>query len=232
MNDTPLIHPGHADAAKAVELLFYAVGNKHNHRPQMLLFILPNKNVDIYLRIKKSCDCRWGVQSQCVQGMQAMKAAPQYISNVLMKFNAKLGGTTHRVVTKGPGGHFGRPTMIIGADVSHAGPTIRAPSYAAMTMSMDKYAVRYAAGVQSNGFRVEMISSRNLRDMLTPLIRHWTGNVSGGRLPEHIYYFRDGVSEGQFVNVLKSEVADMKEILMGMATSAKDYNVCSVWFCT
>ncbi|KAL9030315.1 MAG: hypothetical protein Q9196_001543 [Gyalolechia fulgens] len=224
MNEEPLIHPGHADVAKAVELLFYAVGNKHQIRPQMLLFILPNKNVDVYLRIKKSCDCRWGVQSQCVQGAQAIKSSPQYLSNVLMKVNAKLGGTTNRVVTRGAGGHFSRPTMIIGADVSHAAPTIHAPSYAAMTVSMDKYAARYAAGVQSNGFRVEMISTRNLRDMLTPLFRHWTSHVSGGRYPEHIYYFRDGVSEGQFVNVLRNEVADIKEILMEMGEHVTNYD--------
>ena len=227
-NETPLIHPGHPNVPKAIELLFFAVGNKHNIRPQMLLIILPNKSAEVYLRIKKSCDCRWGVQSQCVQGMQAMKASPQYISNVLMKFNAKLGGTTNRVVTKGPGGHFSRPTLVIGADVSHAAPGIGAPSYAAMTVSMDKFAARYAAGVQTNGFRVEMISTRNLKDMLTPLIRQWTSHVAGGRLPDHIYYFRDGVSEGQFVNVLRNEVADIKEILKEMGETRKDYEVSGV----
>ncbi|KAL8936923.1 MAG: hypothetical protein Q9216_004682 [Gyalolechia sp. 2 TL-2023] len=222
-NEDPLIHPGHADVPKAVELLFYAVGNKHQIRPQLLLFILPNKNADVYLRIKKSCDCRWGAQSQCVQSGNAQKKSPQYLSNVLMKVNAKLGGTTNRVATVRPSGHFSRPTMIIGADVSHAAPGIHAPSYAAMTVSMDKYAVRYAAGVQSNGFRVEMISTKNLRDMLIPLFRHWTANVSGGRLPDHIYYFRDGVSEGQFTKVLRNEVGDIKEILMEMGETRKDY---------
>ncbi|KAL8832946.1 MAG: hypothetical protein Q9170_004627 [Blastenia crenularia] len=223
-NEQPIIQEGHPDVPKAVELLFYAVGNKHNIRPQMLLFILPNKNADVYLRIKKSCDCRWGVQSQCVQGQQAMKVAPQYISNVLMKFNAKLGGTTNRIVTPKNAGHFTKPTMVIGADVSHAAPGVGAPSYAAMTVSMDKFACRYAAGVQTNGFRVEMIATRNLRDMLQPLFRHWTSNVAGGRLPDHIYYFRDGVSEGQYVNVLRNEVADIKEILKEMGETRKDYD--------
>lgn len=102
--------------------------------------------------------------------------------------------------------------MIIGADVSHAAPGIGAPSYAAMTVSMDRHACRYAAGVQTNGYRVEMISTRNLRDMLKPLFQHWMETVSGGNLPAHVYYFRDGVSEGQYLNVLKYEVADIKEI--------------------
>ncbi|KAL8776952.1 MAG: hypothetical protein Q9213_008068 [Squamulea squamosa] len=217
-NRNPLINGPQSDPAKCAELLFYGVGNKHNARPQLLIFILPNTSAENYLRIKKSCDCRYGSFTQCVQGAQVIKNNPQYHSNVLMKVNAKLGGTTARVATPSPSGHFGRPTMIIGADVSHAAPGIGAPSYAAMTVSMDKYAARYAAGVQTNGYRVEMISTRNLRDMLTPLFRHWTANVSGGRLPDHVYYFRDGVSEGQFLNVIKYEVANIKEIWNEMVT--------------
>ncbi|KAL8688577.1 MAG: hypothetical protein Q9218_005546 [Villophora microphyllina] len=215
LNKEPLICGPYPDPAKGVEDCFTAVGNKHQVRPQFLMFILPNAAAEVYLRIKKSCDCRYGVFSQCIQGAQAMKNDPQYHSNVCMKVNAKLGGTTSRALnaTSKPNGmYFGKPTMIIGADVSHAAPGIGAPSYAAMTVSMDRYACRYAAGVQTNGYRVEMISTRNLRDMLIPLFRHWMTDVSGGNLPHHVYYFRDGVSEGQYLNVLKYEVADIKEI--------------------
>lgn len=224
-NTQPIIQEqSHPDLAKAVEMLLTAVGNKHNMRPQMFMFILPDKNADIYLRIKKSCDCRWGVYSQCVQSLHALKCAPQYISNVLMKFNAKLGGTTNRIVTQGSG-HFPRPTMIIGADVSHSAPGIHAPSYAAMTVSMDRTATRYAAGVQTNGFRVEMVSTRNLRDCLMPLFRNWMTDVSGGRLPDHVYYFRDGVSEGQFKAVLNTEVADLKQIFKELGETRPDHDV-------
>jgi eukaryotic translation initiation factor 2C len=40
------------------------------------------------------------------------KAQPQYCSNVCMKVNAKLGGTTSKVASAKP--FFSRPTMIIG----------------------------------------------------------------------------------------------------------------------
>ena len=115
--------------------------------------------------------------------------------------------------------------MIIGADVSHAAPGIGAPSYAAMTVSMDRWASRYCAGVQTNGHRVEIISTRNLRDMLKPLFNHWMNTVSGGNLPTHVYYFRDGVSEGQYLNVLKQEVADIKEIFKELGETRKDFEV-------
>lgn len=103
--------------------------------------------------------------------------------------------------------------MIIGADVSHAAPGMpNAASFAAMTVSMDLICARYAAAVETNGSRVEMIATQNIEEMLRPLIQHWMENVGQGRLPQHIYYFRDGVSEGQYQAMLRSEVADMKRL--------------------
>lgn len=107
--------------------------------------------------------------------------------------------------------------MIIGADVSHAAPGSQAASFAALTVSMDAAAVRYAAAVETNGVRVEMIATRNIEDMLRPLLREWQMNTGQGYLPKHVYYFRDGVSEGQYQNVLKQEVADMKRLMNSFA---------------
>ena len=96
-NTNPVMIVGTPDIGKTVEALFLAAGNQSNARPQMLVFILPGKNSEIYSRIKKSCDCRYGVMSQCMQSAHVLKNNPQYHSNVCMKFNAKLGGTTNKV---------------------------------------------------------------------------------------------------------------------------------------
>jgi hypothetical protein len=42
-------------------------GNQSNTRPQILVFILPDKDSIIYGRIKRSAECRYGVVSQCMQ---------------------------------------------------------------------------------------------------------------------------------------------------------------------
>ena len=68
-----------------------------------------------------------------------------------MKFNAKLGGTTTKAISKAGVKPFPIPTIVIGADVSHASPGSMAPSVAAMTMSQDKYAIRYAGATAVNG---------------------------------------------------------------------------------
>lgn len=121
---------------------------------------------------------------------------------------------------------FQVPTMIIGADVSHAAPGSNGASFAALTMSMDQYGARYAAAVETNGIRVEMIASQNIEEMIRPLIQHWQENVGGGRLPENVFYFRDGVSEGQYQEVLATEVRDLKRIFKDIGKTNPQYNVC------
>ncbi|KAK5173091.1 Protein argonaute [Saxophila tyrrhenica] len=191
-------------------------GNQSQMRPQILLFVLPDKDSITYGRIKRSADCRYGVVSQCMQFSHVQKCQAQYISNVCMKFNAKLGGQTSRAMgpkSGGPTGIFQTPTCIIGADVSHAAPGSQAASMAAFTMSMDRLGIRYAAACETNGFRVEMISTDNINNMLKPQLQAWMSNVGGGQFMKRIIYFRDGVSEGQYQHVLEQEVRDMKALL-------------------
>lgn len=204
------------DIGQAVEQLFNQTGNKFQTRPQLLIFLVQNKDSFNYLRIKKSADCRFGVVSQVMQIAQVMKGNPQYYSNVLMKVNAKLGGCTSKVKPHGQSGFKGTfqgPTMFIGADVSHASPGSQESSMAALTVSFDRHAGRYAAGCQTNGHRVEMISENNMTGILQPLIKQWMSEVGGGMLPSQVYYMRDGVSEGQFSHVLQQEVPHIKKVL-------------------
>lgn len=133
-----------------------------------------------------------------------------------MKFNAKLGGQSARAVgakSGGPTGHFSVPTAIIGADVSHAAPGSINASMAAMTISMDKLGIRYAAGADTNGYRVEMISTENIHSILKPLLQTWNSQVGGGAFPKRIIYMRDGVSEAQYSHVIQQEVKDMKDLI-------------------
>ena len=79
------------------------------------MFVLPSRDSAMYERLKKNMECRWAMVSQMVNVAHVIKAAPQYCSNVCMKFNAKLGGTTCKVADK-PGAKpfFPVKTMIIG----------------------------------------------------------------------------------------------------------------------
>lgn len=208
----PVIIELTGDTAEAVLRLYTTTGNHFKQRPQILMFVVPNKDALVYHRIKKSCDCRFGVASQVMQRLHVEKKQPQYMSNVAMKVNAKLGGATCKAV--GTQGSLNRPgCMIIGADVSHAAPGSYAASLSAISVSADQNCVKYMGSCQTGHSRVELIDEDNMRNMLAPLVAEWTKSVGNGRRPQCVYYFRDGVSTGQFAQVLQHEVPVIKDVI-------------------
>ena len=83
--------------------------------PQILIFILKERNSVTYERLKKNCECRFSQFSQMLASVHVLQASPQYCSNVCMKLNAKLGGTSCRVAdVRPPKPFFNKPTMILG----------------------------------------------------------------------------------------------------------------------
>ena len=219
VNKRPIIMNGSGqDLGKAVAGLYAAVAKNcnANEKPQLLVFIVNGKAKDNYDRLKKSCDCRFGVVSQVMQSIHVVKHAPQYIGNVLMKVNAKLGGCTARALpsTGKPGtGHtyFNTPTMIIGADVSHPGPGALGSSMAAVSVSLDKSGIKYVAACETNGHRIEVIAPWNWNELVRPLLIQWLIKFNG-TVPKHVIYIRDGVSAGQYQQILQYELRDMKNV--------------------
>ena len=212
----PLCMAMKSDDAANVQDTWNAAGNQSQMRPQILIFILPDRDSVRYNRIKRSGECRFGVVTQCMQYGQVVKCQGQYISNVCMKFNAKLGGSSCKAVSpksNSQSGMFTKPTIVVGADVSHGAPGTEACSMAAMTASMDRLAIRYAAACALNGHREEMIQPENIDKCLKPLVQAWASTLNNGYLPDQLIYFRDGVSGGQHQHVLDQEVKDMKHML-------------------
>lgn len=138
------------------------------------------------------------------------------IITVLLKVNAKLGGATCRANSKLMGRinpKFGTTsTMIMGVDVSHPAPGAdELASLAAITMSVNRELTRFAAHVQSNGRRVELVME-NVFNEMGPLVQGWCKNVGGGKLPERLIYLRDGLSDGQYNQCLETEVGYLKAL--------------------
>jgi eukaryotic translation initiation factor 2C len=189
----------------------YEEVSKKSGRCDILFFILKFRNSGGYERLKKSADCRFGILTQCLQAPHVQKNSGQYHSNVCMKVNCKMGGATCRAAPTTKGARFAffkERTMQIGVDVSHAPPGSPAASMAAMTCSADADATKFLAIAETNGKRVELISHANINQFLDALVPTFVKNT--GDFPSHLYYFRDGVSEGQFAQVILQEVDAMK----------------------
>ena len=197
------------DYGTMTENAYNSIGTKNKETPQIIFFVLANKNQLVYERIKKNMDCRWCVVSQCLQGMHIKKNQGQYASNVAMKVNAKLGGVTCKIAGPNPTTtpFFKCPTMIVGLDVTHASPGSSQPSMAALTVSMDRHATRYAAACEINKWS-EIVGEGLMTQLLSGHLTEWVR--IHGTSPRHVYYFRDGVAEGQYQDVIRDEVMALK----------------------
>jgi eukaryotic translation initiation factor 2C len=156
---------------------------------------------DVYAYVKRLSDHYMGFISQCMLIKHVMRIQPQYIGNLLMKINAKLGGGNCQLKDDLP--MFDAPVMVVGADVSHPSGSGRenAPSVVALVASLDRYLTRYTAAVSIQPSKSEEIVT--LKEMLKDLLKRYRDMV--GRLPARIIFFRDGVSEGQFQTIFHRE---------------------------
>ncbi|KMQ81455.1 eukaryotic translation initiation factor 2c [Lasius niger] len=84
-----------------------------------------------------------------------------------------------------------------------------------MTMAVDRDATRYAAMVETNGYRTEMLTPANVHFLFGQLREQWKAGHEGS-FPKHIIYFRDGVSEGQFAHILDQEIGEIRRYLRNM----------------
>ncbi|PIN22711.1 Translation initiation factor 2C (eIF-2C) [Handroanthus impetiginosus] len=177
---------------------------------QMIVCVMTRKDPG-YKNLKWLSETKIGVVTQCCLSSHANKGQDQYLANLCLKINAKLGGSNFELSTDLP--HFGGGdhVMFIGADVNHpAAYNTSCPSIAAVVGTINWPAANcYAARVRPQAHRTEKII--DFGDMCVDLIRTYA-QLNKVR-PTKIIVFRDGVSEGQIKMVLSEELFDLKKAL-------------------
>lgn len=187
---------------------------------ELLLVILPDSNGSLYGDLKRICETDLGLISQCCLTKHVFKINKQYLSNVSLKINVKMGGR-NTVLLDAVSWRIplvsDKPTIIFGADVTHPeNGEDSSPSIAAVVASQDWPEVtKYAGLVCAQAHRQELIQD---------LFKTWhdpqRGTLTGGMIrellisfrkatgqkPMRIIFYRDGVSEGQFYQVLLYEL--------------------------
>ncbi|KAF8933946.1 Eukaryotic translation initiation factor 2C [Haplosporangium bisporale] len=204
--------------------IMYAQGNQVEHNvdamwstiqrtcgspPQMILVVLPDV-CPTYSFIKTYCETSQnGRMTQCVLSYKIKKPNnKQYCGMLGLKINTKLGGVNNVLPEGTIPFYTSAPTMVIGADVTHPAPgeTSRS-SVCAVVGSMDKFAFKYSGRLQLQEGRVEIID--RLKYLVHELLVSF--NEINKRYPQRILFYRDGVSEGQYAEVMAKEVAAVKE---------------------
>lgn len=130
-----------------------------------------------------------------------------YFANVALKFNLELGGTNHILKEVDMGIISKGHTMVIRIDVIHPLPGSRKASIASIMASIDKDLAKWPVDLRVQVREgQEMLDKIN--DMLASRLDQWKSK--NGAFPENILIYRDGVSEGQYQQVLDQELAPMR----------------------
>ncbi|KAJ7135279.1 argonaute-like protein, partial [Mycena crocata] len=196
--------------------------------PNLMVVILPEGGNDIYTSVKHFGDITMGVATQCLKSSKCFRAKPQYYANVCLKINVKLGGinmipdpSSVSVLTDPQ-----NPTIIM-ADVIHPAPgSDGRPSFAALVANVDSDMAKYIAASRVQTSRQEMIEelegmSKHIIQMYSRYHQMVEKKAAGASAPKRIVFYRDGVSEGQFKQVLEQELPLIKKACASLKINPK-----------
>lgn len=202
------------DMARTIVEMLHKVEGIGGVRPNLIMFLLPTNAVEPYATIKAICDTQFGIASQCMLAEKALseKGQQQYLGNIALKVNIKLGGVNSRIEDP-----FlrRRRTLIIGCDAAHPNPSQRRlnpppPTFTALAANYDAACAQYSAVTASQDPGTEMVEQ--FGPMAEELFRRYVKRV--GHSPESVLYFRDGVSESEFSTVLAVELKALKSMFL------------------
>ncbi|KAG7100225.1 hypothetical protein E1B28_002000 [Marasmius oreades] len=198
---------------RGIEIIRKKMNDIVAQKPDFVLVLLAYTDSYIYPGIKTIGDLKLGLKTICIQVSKAMKLRDgrlddQYLSNVALKVNTKLGGVNHQLDKSAMAWLLKKKTMLVGIDVTHRGPGSKAgaPSIAAVVASVDDEFIQYPASlrIQQTHDIKEMVGELDLEEMMVERLLAY--EKKNRKLPERIFVFRDGVSEGQYDTVLTEEL--------------------------
>ncbi|KAF2215264.1 hypothetical protein CERZMDRAFT_56848 [Cercospora zeae-maydis SCOH1-5] len=189
-------------------------------RVDMLFVVLPEVDKWLYARIKYFGDVGHGIGTICSVGskLENPKGQPMYFGNLALKFNLKGGGVSHSVVNTVTA-PIDNNTMLVGIDVTHPSPGSAegAPSIACVVASVDSKMFQWPGSIRAQKGRKEMVAGidersgkDHLEEMFNERLSLWF--KKNQKLPTQIIVYRDGVSEGQYAQVLKIELPAFESV--------------------
>ncbi|CAI2354566.1 unnamed protein product [Caenorhabditis sp. 36 PRJEB53466] len=183
-----------------------------------IIVVLQGKNSDLYMTVKEQSDIVHGIMSQCVLMKNVSRPTPATCANIVLKLNMKMGGINSRIVADQITNKYlvDQPTMVVGIDVTHptqAEMRMNMPSVAAIVANVDLLPQSYGANVKvQKKCRESVVYLLDaIRERIITFYRHTK------QKPARIIVYRDGVSEGQFSEVLREEIQSIRTACLAIA---------------
>lgn len=134
----------------------------------LLFIILPQVNTSLYKRIKTLANKSYSIHTICCVGSKLAKdyRRDQYIANMALKFNLKLGGINQTVEGKNLSIINQNKTIVVSINITHPlpGSSLHAPSVSAIVASVDQFLGQWPATLRVQRARQEEVN--NLTKML------------------------------------------------------------------
>ncbi|KAJ7830395.1 hypothetical protein B0H13DRAFT_1655150 [Mycena leptocephala] len=178
--------------------------------PNLIVVILPEGGNDIYTSVKHFGDIAMGVATQCLKSSKCFRAKPQYYANVCLKINVKLGGINTipdpSSVNMLTDPH--NPTIVMVFTGHPPGPRLGwSPIFRRSCRHIDSGTAKYIAASRVQASREEIEGIESMSHHCLPMYMTYREmaekKAAGASAPKHIIFYRDGVSEGQFKQVLE-----------------------------
>lgn len=174
-----------------------------------LVFVILPFSGTTYAKVKQTAELKYGILTQCIKSSTVRNRGNfETVTNIMLKVNAKLNGGNHKIAK---GNEVSVQTsnnvMFLGADVTHPSPDQKhIPSVVGVAASHDLWGTRY-----NMQYRLQTPANEDIVDMEYIFTQHM--NVykrNNKQYPDHIIYYRDGVSDGQFPKVKNIELTAIR----------------------
>lgn len=176
------------------------------------LVILPSTRAEVYTAVKLVGDMWLGFHTVCVTAEKFLKFGRGQYANLATKINLKFGGINHAIFEMCLP-FFQRNTMLVGYDVVHptgqAGNVEELSSQVGLVASIDKNFGQWRSCYWTQPANQEVLDDQQLTDKIKYLLDLF--RASRKALPEIILIYRDGVSEGQYLQVLEKELPRIRK---------------------
>lgn len=174
---------------------------------------MDTQSSDIYGALMRKCHVEAGINTHCIAPKASMDE--QYLTNVVLKINAKLGGCNFVLADEALVSRLNdNRTMILGVSICHGSLSESdIPSIAVGVCSVYGPKPEHRASVRAQSPNEKMVASlykptENGGDagIFRELLAYFNEFAKNRkRLPEKIILFRSGVSESLYDEVLESE---------------------------
>ncbi|KAI1334557.1 ribonuclease H-like domain-containing protein [Xylariaceae sp. FL0016] len=193
---------------------FDSFGSEEKPMPEFVFVVLPGRKTDtsVYEAIKLLGDVELGFHTVNFLAANIVKQSLQLYANLGLKVNLKMGGANHRLSHGISWPKGAENTMVVGYDVTHptnmGGNAGGLPSLVGMVASVDKDLGQWPATAWAQSGKVEMLDPDILEERFKGRLELYRKHSKV--LPDNIIIFRDGVSEGQFFQVLEKELPSIR----------------------